>query len=257
MSAEVLQFSITVVFTACFFFLVWLITKLHKPETVEIRFDTPWKEGALAIGYVTVLFLIVAMVFFFLVQRTGVPLGTYEQYDLITALSWWGIYAAVYIIPVLVICKARKQNLQTLGVGKKNMKLSLEMGLLISLLIVFLSTTPELLQEKFFTYNTFYAFIYFLAVGFGEELLFRGFLQIRCSTWLGEIRGWILASTIMGIIHIPSRIFVLGLEPIQALVSVVFIIPFSLLMGFIVLKTRSILGPTVIHTVTDWMSVLR
>ena len=257
MSAEILQFSMSVVFTACFFFLVWLIIKFHKPEILEIKFDTPWKEAALAIGYVIGLFIILAAFFFFLEQTTGAPLGTYEQYDLITALTWWGIYAAMYTIPVLIICKARKQNLETVGITKKNVRLSLEIGLVLSLLILFLSITPELFQEKFFTYNTFYAFIYFLAIGFGEELLFRGILQIRCSSWLGEIRGWILASTIMAIVHLPQRIFVLGLDPLQASVSALFLMPFSLLMGFIMLKTRSILGPTVIHTVTDWISVLR
>jgi len=257
MSSEILQFSISIVFTAVFFFLIWLITKIHKPKSLEIRFEAPRKEATLAIGYVVGLFLILAVVFFFLERMTGAPIETYEQYDLLTALSWWGIYAAIYIIPILVIIKTRKQNLETVGLIKKNLRLSLEIGFILSLLITFLSITPEHLQEKFFSYNTLYAFIYYLAVGFGEELLFRGFLQLRCSTWLGEIRGWILASTIMALIHIPQRIFVMEFDPLQALVSSIFLVPFSVLMGFILLKTQSILGPTIIHTITNWIDVLR
>jgi len=257
MSTEILQFLPTIIFTACFFFLVWLITKFHKPQSLEIKFEAPWKEAALAIGYVVGVFLILAVVFFFLEQSVGAPIGTYEQYDLLAALSGWGLNAAISIIPVLVIAKIRKQNFETVGLTRKNMRVSLEIGFILSLLITFLSVTPERLQEKFFSYNTLYAFIYFLAVGFGEELLFRGFLQLRCSTWLGEIKGWILASTIMAFVHIPQRIFVMGFNPLQALVSSIILIPFSLLMGFILLKTRSILGPMVIHTITNWINVLR
>jgi len=257
MSSEILQFSISIVFTAVFFFLIWLITKIHKPESLEIKFEAPRKEAALAIGYVVGVFLILAMVFFFWEQSAGVSIGTYEQFDLLAVLSGWGLNAAMSIIPVLVIAKIRKQNFETVGLTRKNKRVSLEIGFILSLLITFLSVTPERLQEKFFSYNTLSAFIYFLAVGFAEELLFRGFLQLRCSIWLGEIKGWILASTIMALIHIPQRIFVMGFNPLQALISSIFLIPFSLLMGFILLKTRSILGPTIIHTITDWINVLR
>lgn len=136
------------------------------------------------------------------------------------------------------------------------MKLSLGIGLVLSLLLVSLSITPEQFLRRLFTLNTLYAFLYFLAVGFGEELMFRGFLQLRCSIWLGEIKGLILASTIMALIHLPQRIFVVGLDSLQALGSAISLIPFSILMGFFMLRTRNISGPAVLHTIANWVSVL-
>jgi len=256
MSSEILQFSMVVFYTGGCIFLIWLVTRFRKPKSLEIKFVTPWKEAALATGYVIGLFLALAVVFFFLVQSAGGPLGTPMQFDLPMALRQWVTYAIMFIIPVFVIIKVRKHSFETIGVTKKNLWLSFGIGLGLSLLIAALSITPEQFLNRFFSSNTFYAFIYFLAVGFGEELMFRGLLQLRCSSWLGEIKGFILASTIMALVHIPQRIFAVGLDPLSALVSALSLMPFSLLMGFLMLRTRNILGPTILHTINNWISVL-
>jgi len=256
MPSEILQFLMSMVFTACFFLLVWFITRLRKPESLEIKFVTPWKDAALAIGYTVGLFLIIGVAFFFLAQSAGGPMGTPTQFDLQRALRQWGAYAVMFIIPIVVIIRTKKQSFETVGVTRKNMKLSLGIGLVLSLSLVVLSTTPERVLERFLSSNTLYAFIYYLAVGLGEELMFRGFLQIRCSIWLGELRGFVLASTIMALVHLPQRIFAVGLEPLSALVSAMSLLPFSLLIGFLMLRTRNILGPAALHTVADWISVL-
>lgn len=244
------------VFAVVFSLLIWLITKLRKPKGLEIKFASPRKEATLAIGYVVGLFLIIAAVFFFMMQSAGRPLGTPTQYDLRRALSQWGVYAVICVIPIFVIIKTRKQSFETVGVTRKNMRLSLGIGLLLSLTIVVLSTTPERFLDRGVSWNSLYALTYFLAVGLGEELMFRGFLQLRCSNWLGEIRGFVLASTIMALVHLPQRIFAVGLDPLQALVSALSLMPISLLLGFLMLRTRNIVGPAALHTIADWISVL-
>lgn len=256
MPSEILQFLISITFTASFFVLIWLVTKFYKAKSLEIKFATPRKEAALATGYVIGLFVIIGVVFFLLEQHAGVPIETSEQFDLRRALSQWGVYAIISIIPISVIIKTRKQSFETVGVTRKNTRLSLAIGVVLSLLTMSLSTTPERFLDRLLTHNTLYALIYYLAVGLGEELMFRGFLQLRCSIWLGEIKGLILASTIMALVHLPQRIFAVGLDPLQALGSAMSLIPFSLLMGFFMLRTRNILGPAVLHTIADWVSVL-
>ncbi|NWF86431.1 CPBP family intramembrane metalloprotease, partial [Candidatus Bathyarchaeota archaeon] len=96
----------------------------------------------------------------------------------------------------------------------------------------------------------------YLAVGFGEELLFRGFLQLRCSVWLGEIKGLIVASVIMAFAHLPQKIFVMGTSSLQAVISATFLIPVSLLMGFFMLRTQNVFGPAILHTAMDLSNVL-
>jgi len=256
MTQEILQFLMQIVFTAAFFLLIWFVTRFNKPKNLEIKFTAPRRDAVLAVGYVVGLFLIIAVVFSFLVRSAGGPLGTPEQFDIRRALSQWGVYAVMSFIPVFIILKIRKQSFETVGITRKNMRLSVGVGIVLSILVIILSTAPEQFLSNFFSGNTLYAFVYYLAVGFGEELLFRGFLQLRCSFWLGEIRGLILASTIMALVHLPQRIFAVGLDPVQALISALSLMPFSLLMGFLMLRTRNILGPSILHTVANWVSVV-
>lgn len=254
MHSEILQFSISMVITGFGFVLIWLVTKFYKAQSLEIRFATPRKEAMLAIGYVVGLFLIIGIVFFFLEQYAGAPIGTSRQFDLRRALSQWGVYATISIVPISIIIKIRKQSFEAVGVTMKNTILSLGIGLALSLLVISFNISEQFLG-RLFAYSTLYAFINYLAVGLGEELMFRGFLQLRCSIWLGEIRGWILASAIMALIHLPQRIFAVGLDPLQALISAMSLMPFSLLMGFFMIRTQNILGPAVLHTIVNWINV--
>lgn len=105
-----------------------------------------------------------------------------------------------------------------------------------------------------FTSSALYGFIYFLAVGFGEELLFRGYLQTGCVSWLGAVKGLVLASLIMAFMHLPHRLFAVGMDPVQAIASAASLIPFSLAAGFLMLRTKNTLGPAVMHTILDWIS---
>jgi len=206
MPSEISQFFVSMVLIAFFFTIVWLITRFLKPKSLEVTFDAPRKEAALAIVCVVAIFLTFAVVLAFIVRSAGRPLGTPEQFDLPGALRQWGIYAAISIIPTLVIIRIRKQGFQTVGATKKNFLLSFGIGNVLSMFLVLyvaLAATPERFLYRFLDWNAFYAFISFLAVGFGEELMFRGFLQLRCSAWLGEIKGLILTSSIFALIHMP------------------------------------------------------
>jgi uncharacterized membrane protein YhdT len=143
MSSEILQLSMSMVITAGCFVLIWLVTRFYKPESLETKYVTPWKEAALAIGFVIGLFLIIAVVFFYMEQSAGGPVGTSRQFDVRRALAQWGVYAIISFIPISVIIKIRKQSFETIGVTRKNVKLSLGIGLLLSLLLVSFSITEQ------------------------------------------------------------------------------------------------------------------
>jgi len=84
-----------------------------------------------------------------------------------------------------------------------------------------------------------------LSVGFTEEAMFRGYLQLRLTAWLGTRRGWVLTAIVFTICHIGGSIFNL---------VAVFII--GLVYGWIMQKSENIVGLSIWHAFTDWVWIL-
>jgi membrane protease YdiL (CAAX protease family) len=103
--------------------------------------------------------------------------------------------------------------------------------------------------------NHFWAFLQFSVVGFSEEFAFRGYLQTRLCAWLGRWQGWLLASVLMALIHIPQRVWMLGFDASTAFLSSAYLIPISLIMGFVMLRTENIVAPAIFNTFSDWVGV--
>ncbi len=242
--------------TAVLFVITWVIVRFHRRQMLRVEFAAPSKEAAISLGYIVVAFIALAGVFLLWSQSVGRPIGTSREYDVPRVLREWCIYALISFIPVFLILKIRHQRFESVGLSKANWRFSVGVALVLSACFLAFNTTPERFLSRVFTLNVFYGLAYFLAVGFGEELLFRGFLQIRCSAWLGEIKGWLVASVLMALAHLPQRIFVVGQELGQAVFSATLLIPISLLMGFLMLKTQNVAGPAVFHTMLDLTNIL-
>lgn len=241
---------------AIFFAITWLITRFFRPEKLKVDFTVARKEASIALGYTVAAFIMLAVVFFLWSQSIGLPIGTSNEYNVLRVLYEWMVYAIISFVPILVILRIRHQNLESVGFTTKNLRLSIAVGLVLSALWLAFNTTPELFLTRALTSNAFYGFFYFLGVGLGEELLFRGFLQLRFVAWLGELKGLIAASVVMAFTHLPQRLFVAGMNPLQAMISATLLIPVSLLLGFVMLRTQNVLGPTVLHTIMDLTNVL-
>jgi membrane protease YdiL (CAAX protease family) len=160
-------------------------------------------------------------------------------------------------IPILALLRIRHQSFESVGLTKKNWRFSISLGLIFSLVWfgVGFAFTPQSTQNLF-TINVLLGSLYFLAVGFGEELLFRGFLQTRFTAWLGNRKGLLSATLIMSFAHIPQRIFVQGMNPAEALLSCSLLLPASLLLGLVFLRTQNILGSAILHTTFDLIGII-
>jgi membrane protease YdiL (CAAX protease family) len=236
-------------------FLIWLITKFRKPQSLEIKFTSPWKEAVPAIAYVAALSLLLLLRYSFvasIAQIAAGPSAFSRQVDPRRALAQWGIYEVIFIAPVLFITGA---NFKTIGLRRKNLVISLGLGLVLSLPFMILNSPLSMLSNRFLNWNALWSLILCLAVGFGEELTFRGFLQIRLSAWMGDIKGFILASGVMALGHIPTLLAV-GQSLPQAFLNAMLLMPISLTLGFLMLRTGNVIGPAVLHTVADWVGFL-
>ena len=80
--------------------------------------------------------------------------------------------------------------------------------------------------------------IRWLFVAFGEEVLYRGIVQRRLSALCGKYWGLILASVVFAFIGHPRA---------PLIDNLVLRLPFGLILGYLYLRSRSLLIPTGLH----------
>jgi membrane protease YdiL (CAAX protease family) len=85
------------------------------------------------------------------------------------------------------------------------------------------------------------ALILLVSTGFIEELVFRGIMQRAASECLGEGLGSVYVAAIFAMMHMghsswPDIVFVFGV---------------SLFFSWVVVRTRSVVGVTIAHGVTN------
>jgi membrane protease YdiL (CAAX protease family) len=85
----------------------------------------------------------------------------------------------------------------------------------------------------------------FLFVGLGEELLFRGLLQIDLMKVFGVKGGLILASLMFAIMHLTWR----------SIPELGFVFIAGLVLGFLYWKTKNLVLPTIVHGANNVMLV--
>ncbi len=85
----------------------------------------------------------------------------------------------------------------------------------------------------------------FLFVGLGEELLFRGLLQIDLMKVFGVKGGLILASLMFAVMHLTWR----------SVPELGFVFIAGLILGFLYWKTKNLVLPTIVHGANNVMLV--
>lgn len=220
------------------------------------RDSSLWGIAAVLIGWilVSVLFLIVAGSQD--IRQEPVNDHEYTVNDVVSQ----AILVFIAFGPIVLVMRRRKESWASAGVSAHNLGRSFMLGIL---LIVLSTVASILLGKRSFgnitaglTVDHFWALLQYTIVGFGEEFAFRGYLQTRLMAWLGRWRGWLVASVVMALAHVVQRITMVGLLPLEAVLSSVSLIPISLLLGYVMLRTENIVAPGLVHTFANWVNTL-
>jgi membrane protease YdiL (CAAX protease family) len=241
--------------------IVYILALLLKVKYKGFKFSNPRKSAVYAIIAVIISSSIVVIVALSLskshnTSEMASEIQKFNHNSVINIIISWSIM----LLPILMIKKSRKETWASTGISKHNLRASIIIGgilgiVTIAAVVLFDSKTlGEIIQKL--TLSTLWAFVYYAVVGFCEEFMFRGYLQIRLMEWLGRGKGWIVTSIVMALIHIPQRIVIIGLAPKEAIISAILLIPISLMMGYIMIKTENIVAPSIYHTFANWVSVL-
>jgi len=202
--------------------------------------------GFFLIGLSIFIVVLLQIAFFPLILTLSAEyqVPTYSLAHMLVSILFKGATFAPFVVALLT----RRQNLSTIGLSRHNLGSSAILGTLLSgitvlfYVIAFGKENVIISGLECFHINYFVAM---LSVGFTEEAMFRGYLQLRLTAWLGARRGWVLTAIVFTVGHIGGSIFNL---------VAVFII--GLVFGWIMQKSGNIVGLSIWHAFTDWVWIL-
>ncbi len=165
--------------------------------------------------------------------------------------------AIIASAPILLAMRWRRDSAASVGLLRGNLGRSLLMGTALSLVAVGWRIAVDLRGQPLPGLESLHlwAFLQFAIVGFSEEFAFRGYLQPRLVTWLGRWAGWMSASLLMAFAHIVHHLAA-GLSLPDAFAACASLVPISMLLGYIMLRTGNVAGPALFHTFVNWAGSL-
>ncbi len=167
----------------------------------------------------------------------------------IKPLYWFPIVAIPLFAASIVIMRSQNLTMKDVGLVLGNIKIQLLIAAtgFFTGIIEFFILKPDPLISQFTPLLLIGAFfILLISTGLAEELLFRGILQNNTTNMFGAAFGLIYTSLIFTTMHIGWIYFA----------DLVFVFCVAMFYGFCLIKTKSILGITVAHGISNSMLFL-
>lgn len=91
-----------------------------------------------------------------------------------------------------------------------------------------------------------------IGISFAEESIFRGYIQMRLSSWLGDRNGWLLTSLLFVLWHLPRLIQ----NPTVLWANLGLLVVQSVLLGWAMQKGGHVIAPALYRAISDWLNIL-
>jgi len=217
----------------------------------RVDFVSPRRESVLGL-----FLLVLAIALWFLlkiglspvieqIQSAEGPWPNYSLAHMTLQLFSSGVGLTPFVLALLI----RRQGLLTIGLSRNNLISSAFLGVIM----VFVTIASYILVYGnvltimgAFSTSGFYYLVAMLSVGFVEEAIFRGYLQLRLAAWLGSFRAWILTAIVFTVGHFR-----------QSILGLVSVFCIGLVFGWTMLKSKNIIGLSIWHAFMDWVWILR
>ncbi len=209
-----------------------------------VNFRAARYEGWTALGLFGGILTLAYVLFPWQGLNNFVPL---QLEDLWPRLVVNGIGAGLALLVVLVL---RRQPLLSVLLGRKTLGASFQMGLALVFLSIFLRAKIRALfggiGEDVVT-----ALFVWAGIAAGQEILLRGYLQTRLMSWLGNTRGWLLASALSAAWMLPLWLPNANLGQVVLFAGVA--LAQALLLGWIARRSGHLLAGILFYTATCWL----
>ncbi len=226
-----------------------------------VKFTKPRQEGIGAIS-LTVLIILFTVIFSRLAYVPFSGFVSFQSWDTeLAILSFPGEltisdliillgFFAVCVLPVVYFVRRKKQPWLSLGLKPQMISGGLQVGFALILVTIFLRGKLSALIYSDKEINQLFLLLACLIASFGEEIIFRGYLQPRLENWLGDLTGFLLTAVISAAwVVLP----LLGIGWLAILALFLYRLLLGLLLGWILKRTGSILPGWLYHTIHMWL----
>jgi membrane protease YdiL (CAAX protease family) len=182
-----------------------------------------------------------------MLSRLGVVAGVTSQGTAVDKV----FQMLLTVIPILVLVKLSGADLGSIYLKRGNLKLGLSFGVLVW--FNFATSAFLFFAERFtsmdrLTAAVLWALVFSFANGFLEELWLRAIFLKRLEPFLGLGGSILLTSIVFSVIHAGSTY----LTPIAMPFMLANTFTLGLACGYLMMKSDSIWGPTLIHAAADF-----
>jgi membrane protease YdiL (CAAX protease family) len=231
--------------------------KKRKP----VKFVYPRREGFVALALFA-LILVVQVLFITQTHQSALPPVTppvaspranfvFTPDDLLRQVA----VMAGAIAPFLLALAVRRQPLLSVGMARWSLRIGFELGAALAIIAIFLTNrTYSILNGLTSAQGLFLAAM--LVVGFVEEFVFRGFIQLRLVGWLGDLWGWLATAALYTLWQLPQKLLVEHAALPDLALHLGTTLIFALLLGWIMRRSGSTLATGLYHAVHNWILVL-
>lgn len=169
-------------------------------------------------------------------------------------LTVQAVLAAVLALPFIAALLVRRQPLLSVGLARRLMRPALSLGFALALMSIFLKGKLSVILYGL-PPQAGIALLAAVLVGFAEEFVFRGFIQLRLVGWLGEIGGWLVSAGLFVLWRL--AVYAIAGGSLASLgLTLVYLLAFSLIQGYVMRKSGHIAAPAIYHAIHLWTLVL-
>jgi membrane protease YdiL (CAAX protease family) len=223
--------------------VVWLAGISPAFKYPPVGFKYPRREGLVALGLLALIFV------FCLIQSAGWlrPVLTSDTPALQPVLLRLNI-AVLSLLPFIVALLSRRQPLRSVVGARVMLGANVRLGLALAFLSIFLRGKFTSVMDGL-TPDEYTMFIVSAGICLAEEFIFRGYIQLRMRSWLGETRGWIATALLFVLWQLPfwaasgdQLLLNLGLTVCQALI-----------LAVVAQRSKYILAPVFYRVISEWL----
>jgi hypothetical protein len=165
------------------------------------------------------------------------------------------LWALIILLPVALMMLIRRQPLLSIGLSRPSTRLGLTLGLALAFSTIILRGKAYSLLDGISSAE-FDHLLLSLVLGLAGEIIFRGFLQLRFTGWLGRTGGWLLTALVYWLFCLPFVWLVSGSEfPAFWLPALIQLVQ-AIMLGWIMRRSGNVLASGLYQAAHFWAAIL-